>query len=59
MFLHLCHVKSSELKRASTLSEQTNGRPLSEPLGQPRKVTVTVEIVGVKTAVERFKQKCI
>lgn len=56
MFLHLCHIESSELRRGSTLGEQTNCRPLSEPLGQPGQVTVTVQIVGVETAVKTEKK---
>lgn len=57
MFLHLCHVQPSELSRRSALSEQTDGGPLSEPLGQPGQVTVTVQVVGVETAVQRRKDK--
>lgn len=51
MFLHLRHIQSSELGRGSTLGEQPNRGPLSEPLGQPGQVTVAVQIVGVETAV--------
>ena len=57
MFLHLRHIESSELGRGSTLGEQTNRGPLSEPLGQPGQVTVTVQIVGVETAVKKKKKK--
>lgn len=55
MFLHLCHIESSELRGGRTLGEQTDRRPLSEPLGQPGQVTVAVQIVGVQAAVEREK----
>lgn len=57
MFLHLRHIESSELGRGSTLREQTNRGPLSEPLGQPGQVTVTVEIVGVETAVKKKRER--
>lgn len=57
MFLHLCHVKPSELSRRGALGEQTDGRPLSEPLGQPGQVTVTVQVVGVETAVKEGEKK--
>lgn len=57
MFLHLRHVKPSELSRRGALGEQADGRPLSEPLGQPGQVTVTVQVVGVETAVQRGKKK--
>lgn len=56
MFLYFGHIQSSELRGASTLGKEADSRPLSEPLGQPSQVTVTVQIVGVQTAVQRFNK---
>lgn len=53
MFLHLCHIESSEFRGARALGEKTNRGPLSEPLCQPGQVTVAVQIVGVQAAVKR------
>lgn len=56
MFLDLCHIESSELRGGRALGEETNCGPLSEPLGQPRQMTVTVQIVRVETAVKGEKK---
>lgn len=56
MLLYLCHIESSELGGGSALGEQTDCRPLPEPLSQPGQMTVTVQVVGVETAVKREEE---
>ena len=50
MLLDFSHVESSERHGGGALSEQTNGRPLSQPLGQPGQVAVAVQVVGMQAA---------
>lgn len=50
MFLDLSHVDPAELWWRWALCEQTKCGPLTQPLGQPGQVAVTIQIIWVQTA---------
>jgi len=57
LLLHIWDIEAPHVSRGHALGEGSQAPPGSEPIREPGKVTVTVEVVGVQTAEERWRKR--
>lgn len=57
LLLHIWDIQAPHVGRGHALGEGSQASSGSEPIGEPGQVTVTVQVVGVEAAENRWRQR--